>query len=359
MWAERPGDLLQSPLFRRQQVPIPHSRAWASTPAASREPRAAGRPRPDSPGRKMGAPQDFDSHHCCGAYKARICQRVSLAEAARPKGIPLRTLAGMRRGLYAAGSPRRGKCDPAAAGANSGGPHQREENGMNFAEKMDETRSSVAQITCWCIAIALHQEHGVGAKRLNRLTDKLDELQEKNTRTMTREGARAADRERAAWIGGKVPLEFPVPVMRAPKNRKEKQYRMAGNEAAGIAWQLYAAACIEVLGFGPERLGRLREEARDNYRQVNGWAADGGMEYALTQLKRCAELALREKLRIVDEDPAGWDEWKAELRREEKLALRVRASEALAAPHAAPPADKQGEIFARCMAETLAGRRMR
>ena len=125
---------------------------------------------------------------------------------------------------------------------------------MNFVEKMDETRSSVAQITCWCIAIALHQEHGVGAKRLNRLTDKLDELQEKNTRTMTREGTRAADRERAAWIGGKVPLEFPVPVMRAPKNRKERQYRMAGNEAAGIAWQLYAAACIEVLGFGSERL---------------------------------------------------------------------------------------------------------
>lgn len=49
-------------------------------------------------------------HH--GAYKARICQRVSLAEAARPKGIPLRTLAGMRRGLYAAGSPRRGSLAP-------------------------------------------------------------------------------------------------------------------------------------------------------------------------------------------------------------------------------------------------------
>ena len=230
---------------------------------------------------------------------------------------------------------------------------------MDFAEKMDKTRSSVAQITCWCIAIALHQEHGVGAKRLNRLTDKLDELQEQNTRTMTREGTRAADRERAAWIGGKVPLEFPVPVMRAPKNRKEKQYRMAGNEAAGIAWQLYAAACIEVLGFGPERLGRLREEARDNYRQVNGWAADGGMEYALTQLKRCAELALREKLRIVDDDPACWNEWKAELHQEKKLALRVKASEALAAPHDAPPEDKQGEIFARCMAETLASGRMR
>lgn len=230
---------------------------------------------------------------------------------------------------------------------------------MNFAEKMDETRSSVAQITCWCITIALHQEHGVGAKRLNRLADKLEELQQKNTQTMTWKGTRAGDRERAEWIDGKTPLDFPVPVLRAPRNRKERQYRMAGDEAAAIAWQLYAAACIEVLGFGAERLGRLREEARSNYRQVNGWAADGGMEYALTQLKRCAELALREEMRIVDDDQAGWDEWKAELRQEEKLALRVKASEALAAPRAAPPADKQGEIFARCMAETLASGRMR
>ena len=249
---------------------------------------------------------------------------------------------------------------PAAAGANSGGPHQREENKMDFAEKMDETRSSVAQITCWCIAIALHQEHGVGAKRLNRLTDKLDELQERNTKTMTWEGTRAADRERAAWIGGKAPLDFPVPVMRAPRNRKERQYRMAGDEAAGIAWQLYAAACIEVLGFGSERLRKLREQARDNYRQVNGWAADGGMEYALTQLNRCAELALREELRIVDDDPMGWNELKEELRREKDLALRVRMSKAMVvAPCAAPPEDEQGEIFARCMAETLANGRTR
>lgn len=91
IWVERPCYLLQSPLFRQQQVPMPHGRGWVSTPAECREPRAASRPRPDSPGRKMGAPQDFDSHHCCGAYKARICQRVSLAEAARPKGRPRRT----------------------------------------------------------------------------------------------------------------------------------------------------------------------------------------------------------------------------------------------------------------------------
>ena len=230
---------------------------------------------------------------------------------------------------------------------------------MNFAEKMDETRSSVAQITCWCITIALHQEHGVGAKRLNRLADKLEELQQKNTQTMTWKGTRAGDRERAEWIDGKAPLDFPVPVRRAPRNRKERQYRMAGDEAAAIAWQLYAAACIEVLGFGAERLGRLREEARSNYRQVNGWAADGGMEYALTQLKRCAELALREEMRIVDEDPMGWRKVQAELNAEKKLARRVKISPALAATRPVPEAEEQGKVFARCMAETLASRRIR
>lgn len=336
---------------------MPHGRGWVSTPAECREPRAASRPRPDSPGRKNGAPWKIDRTIASRRVQSAYLPARKFGRGGPAEGYPPPHSRRDAEGPVCGRQSAAGIISPAAAGANSGGPHQREENRMNFVEKMDETRSSVAQITCWCIAIALHQEHGVGAKRLNRLTDKLDELQEQNTRTMTREGTRAADQERAAWIGGKAPLEFPVPVMRAPKNRKEKQYRMAGNEAAGIAWQLYAAACIEVLGFGPERLCKLWEEARDNYRQVNGWAADGGMEYALTQLKRCAELALREKLRIVDDDPAGWNEWKAELHQEKKLALRVKASEALAAPHAAPPADKQGEIFARCMAETLAGGR--
>lgn len=59
IWAERPCYLLQSPLFRRQQVPIPRGRGWVSTPAECRDPKAASRPRPDSPGRKMGAPWEL------------------------------------------------------------------------------------------------------------------------------------------------------------------------------------------------------------------------------------------------------------------------------------------------------------
>ena len=49
---------------------------------------------------------------------------------------------------------------------------------MTFERQMDETRGATAQITCWCITIALHQEFGVGADRLNRIQNDLEKIQD-------------------------------------------------------------------------------------------------------------------------------------------------------------------------------------
>lgn len=48
---------------------------------------------------------------------------------------------------------------------------------MTFERQMDETRGATAQITCWCITIALHQEFGVGADRLNRIQSDLEKAE--------------------------------------------------------------------------------------------------------------------------------------------------------------------------------------
>ena len=40
---------------------------------------------------------------------------------------------------------------------------------MNFEKEMAETRTSVAQLASWCLTVALHQEFGIGAGRLERL----------------------------------------------------------------------------------------------------------------------------------------------------------------------------------------------
>lgn len=224
---------------------------------------------------------------------------------------------------------------------------------MNFEKKMDETKTAASQLTCWCIMIALHQDFGVGAERQDRLTDKLYELQEANVSTMMSQGTRAADKQREGWLHGKAALDFPLPMLRAPRGRTEQQLRMAADDAASIAWQFYAAACIDVLEYGQERMERLRQASRENYRQYLEWAA-ADPDWALENIKRCAEDALKENVRIVADDPDGWNKYKEELRTTQNLAMRVMVSSSLAKPGVHPAEDEQGAIFARCMAETLA-----
>lgn len=106
---------------------------------------------------------------------------------------------------------------------------------------------------------------------------------------------------REGWLPDGVEPEFRVPILRAPKNRKEQQLRMAGNQAAGMVWTLYAKACVDVLGYGARRLTRLREEALANYRQVNEEGHEC-LEWAMERLRKCAEDALKEDI-VVQEVP--------------------------------------------------------
>lgn len=227
---------------------------------------------------------------------------------------------------------------------------------MDFQQKMDETRGAVSQITCWCALIALHQEFGVGAERLNRIQDELVNVQEEYSNRLVKDGSRGADIWLRDQVAGRGPVEFRIPMMRAPRGRKEQQLRMVGNESASIAWQMYALSCIRVLGYGEIRITRLHEEARKNYDQVNGWTKEGGLEYAFAQICKCAKLALREDLQVIDADPNGWDEYKEEFRMKRKMASRVAISKAMVKPVLYSDQEKSA-IFERCRAETLGNAR--
>lgn len=230
---------------------------------------------------------------------------------------------------------------------------------MTFKQQMEETRESVSQITRWCLTVALHQEFGVGAQRLERLAERMNRMEEENILTMMQRGTRAADKQRADWIGGKAELAFPVPLLRAPRGRKEQQLRMAGDEAAAISWQLFAAACIDCLDFGTERLAKLKREGRKNYEQINREAHEDGLEVAMEHLKRCAEAALRQECQVVEKDPGDWERYKEQLRTTERLAVRAKLSSMRAARNPCPKADAEKErIFRRAMEETLSPRRV-
>lgn len=227
---------------------------------------------------------------------------------------------------------------------------------MGFEQEMAETKTSVAQLASWCLTVALHQEFGRGAVRLERLAQVLRRLQDENVAAVLSQGEQAAASQREGWIQGKAQLDFPVPLLRAPRTRREKQLRMAGDEAAAIAWQIYAAGVIQEFEFGADRLERLRQAGRNNYRQFNNWTKEDGLDVAMERLRRCVRDALREEVRVVDErssyyraDAAAMEQ---DLRATQAVADRIRASRALAVPGISHTEAEKGEIFARCAAET-------
>lgn len=132
---------------------------------------------------------------------------------------------------------------------------------MNLRQELDLTRDGTAEMTRWCIIIALHQCFGVGKDRLNRIE------------------------------------------LRAPRTRREQQLRMAGDVAASMVWTLYAKTCMELLGYGAGRLNRLKQEALANYRQVNEEGRADGLDVAMEHLRRCACDALQTDDIIVEDIP--------------------------------------------------------
>ncbi len=179
----------------------------------------------------------------------------------------------------------------------------------SFQSEMDDTQQSVSQIVCWCTTIALHQEFGVGKTRLDRITDRMNELERQNTDVVMTPDANGlpskakADAIRESWLAGCVTSDYRIPMVRLPRGRKEQQYRIAGDRAAKIAWQVYAKAVIGVLHYGPDRLERLRKESRANYEQLNKWGHEDGMDVAMEKLRRCAAEAMQApELEVSDID---------------------------------------------------------
>ena len=112
-----------------------------------------------------------------------------------------------------------------------------------------------------------------------------------------------AEAIRESWLAGYVTSDYRIPMLRAPRGRKEQQYQIAGNKAARIAWQIYAKAVIDILHYGPERLERLRKESHANYEQLNQWAHEDGLDVAMEKLRRCAADAMQAPdLEVTDID---------------------------------------------------------
>ena len=106
-------------------------------------------------------------------------------------------------------------------------------NKMSLTTELDLTREGTAEMTRWCILIALHQSFGVGAARLNKILARAEKLGQESldvAMTVNDRGMPSTDRSlalRRSWMPRNVDPDFRVPVLRSPRTRREEQLRMA------------------------------------------------------------------------------------------------------------------------------------
>ena len=104
---------------------------------------------------------------------------------------------------------------------------------MNLRQELDLTRDGTAEMTRWCIIIALHQCFGVGKDRLNRIELRAEELGLESLNIAMQangKGMPSTDQSRAMrdnWMPEGVEPEFRVPVLRAPRT----------GESSSCAWR--------------------------------------------------------------------------------------------------------------------------
>ena len=170
----------------------------------------------------------------------------------------------------------------------------------NIRQQRADERDKAAQIFTWCMVVAMHQEEGIGATRLERACNEMHEFQQRYRTKILTENRKSATDAMREDLKGICDFEVRLPQTKAPRNRREEQLRMAQNEGAEIAWLVMAATTHLTFGFGKERLARLKQETLDNYRQYIGWVEQDGEAYAMELLRRCSEQALQEELKIND-----------------------------------------------------------
>lgn len=148
----------------------------------------------------------------------------------------------------------------------------------NFNQERIDARDYAMQVFCWCIVAAMHQNEGIGANRLMKACNEMEEFEAKYATAIRYGGREAATDAMRKDLTGLCDLDIRLPVLKAPRNRREEQLRMARDQGGKIAWLVMAATC----------------------RQFLEWDAEDH-EYAVNKLCRIVEQALQEELKVADE----------------------------------------------------------
>lgn len=163
-------------------------------------------------------------------------------------------------------------------------------------------REAMGDVFTLCITFAINQTYGIGAERLERVTDAASREAVAYTEDKDKRGSvRALERLRAK-AADVLPAGYLLPAYSAPKNQAELLILQERREVAQTAAYLYALGMREALGFGARRVARVMESASQHYRDFRDLAEQGEW-YAYNALAKRMERLIHEPV-IVGEDNA-------------------------------------------------------
>ena len=158
---------------------------------------------------------------------------------------------------------------------------------MSLENRITQARNNAIDFTHACVTIALHEVFGLGRERLEKVNKRRNEVNGEVLRIMAKCGRPLEATQNAeAWLRSRMPQGTPwellIPNAKGvAKTHTELKIKGAVDEAATLEWRVYAVACAEVLGFRAARMNRLYDATMDNYRQLNQWVLEEGVDVAL------------------------------------------------------------------------------
>ena len=177
---------------------------------------------------------------------------------------------------------------------------------MSLENRITLARNNAIDFTHACVTIALHEVFGLGRKRLEKVDKRRNEVNGEVLRIMAECGRPLeATQDAEAWLRSRLPEGTPwellIPNAKGvAKTHAELKIKGAVDKVATLEWRVYAVACAEVLGFRAARMNRLYDATMDNYRQLNQWVLEEGVDVALEWFRRAAAQGYGTKVEVLD-----------------------------------------------------------
>ncbi len=177
---------------------------------------------------------------------------------------------------------------------------------MSLENRITLAQNNAIDFTHACVTIALHEVFGLGRERLQKVDKRRNEVNGEVLWIMAECGRPLEAKQSAeAWLRSRMPQGAPWE-LRIPnakgvaKTHTELKIKGAVDEAATLEWRVYAVACAEVLGFRAARMNRLYDATMDNYRQLNQWVLEEGVDVALEWFRRAAAQGYGTEVEVLD-----------------------------------------------------------